>query len=150
METIRADPPRPTATHPAEGARGCSTRSKVLSRCIVRRIFLATAILWGNAGKVAADLSSFRGWSMRSVNNVALSSIIVAATVVALTACSDDLEPDLAACKAKATEVYRRARVSGEERAASLRECMRAKGWPIRDACLDTPHMWESPECYLR
>ena len=89
-ETIWADPPRRMVTHPAEGVRGCSTRSKVLSRCIVRRIFLATAILWGNAGKVAADLSSFRGWSMRSVNNVALSSIIVAATVVALSGCSDD------------------------------------------------------------
>ena len=45
-------------------------------------------------------------------------SIIVAATVVALTGCSDDLEPDLAACKAKVMEVYRSADLSEEQRAA--------------------------------
>jgi hypothetical protein len=76
-------------------------------------------------------------------------SIIVTATVVALSGCSDDLEPDLAACKAKTLEVYRQANVSEEERAAYLRECMHAEGWPLRDACLDTPHLWDSPACYL-
>ena len=77
-------------------------------------------------------------------------SIIVAATVVALTGCSDDLEPDLAACKAKVMEVYRSADLSEEQRAAYIRECMIAEGWPIRDACLYKPHMWDSAECYLR
>jgi hypothetical protein len=70
--------------------------------------------------------------------------IIVAAIVVGLTACSDDFEPDLAACKAKAMDV------SAEKRAAYIRECMIPEGWPIRDACLDTPHMWDSAGCYLR
>jgi hypothetical protein len=77
-------------------------------------------------------------------------SIIVAATVVALTGCSDELKPDLAACKAKTMDVYRTVPLSEEKPAAYLRECMRAKGWPLRDACLDTPQMWDSPECYLR
>lgn len=77
-------------------------------------------------------------------------STIVAATVVALTGCSDDFEPDLAACKAKAVEVHGQAPLSKEESAAYVRECMRAEGWPIRDACLDRRDMWDSPECYLR
>jgi hypothetical protein len=77
-------------------------------------------------------------------------SIIVAAAAVALTGCSDELEPDLAACKAKAMEAYRPAHLSEEELAAYLRECMIAKGWPLRDSCLDKRHMWDSPECYLR
>jgi hypothetical protein len=76
-------------------------------------------------------------------------SIIVAVTVVALTGCSDDLEPDLAACKAKAMEVYAQAQVSAEGRAAYLRECMNTEGWPLRDACLDKPDRWDSSECYL-
>lgn len=50
--------------------------------------------------------------------------IIVAATVVFLTACSDDLEPDLAACKGKAMDL------SEEKRAAYIRECMSPKGGP--------------------
>jgi hypothetical protein len=70
--------------------------------------------------------------------------IIVAATMVFLTACSDDLEPDLAACKGKAMDV------SEEKRAAYIRECMIPEGWPIKDACLDKPHMWDSAQCYLR
>jgi hypothetical protein len=49
-------------------------------------------------------------------------SIIVVSTVVALIGCSDDLEPDLAACKAKTMEVYGQAQVSAEGRAAYLRE----------------------------
>jgi len=77
-------------------------------------------------------------------------SIIVAATLVALTGCSDDLEPDLAACKAKVMEVYGPAHVLEEQPAAYLRECMHAEGWVIKDSCLDKPHMWGSPECYLR
>jgi len=60
------------------------------------------------------------------------------------------LEPDLAACKAKMTEVYGRLEASSEKRAAYLRECMHAEGWPLRDACLDTPNMWDSADCYLR
>ena len=39
METIRAGPSRPLATCLADGVGGTSTPSKVLSRCIVRRIF---------------------------------------------------------------------------------------------------------------
>jgi hypothetical protein len=77
-------------------------------------------------------------------------NILVAATVVALTGCSDDLKPDLAACKAKTMELYRSAELSEEEPADYLRECMRAEGWPLRDACLDTRHRWGAPECYLR
>jgi hypothetical protein len=76
--------------------------------------------------------------------------IIMAATVIALTGCSDELEPDLAACKTKTMEVYRAAPLSEEKPATYLRECMRAKGWPLRDACLDRPQMWDSPDCYLR
>jgi hypothetical protein len=76
--------------------------------------------------------------------------IIMAATVIALTGCSDELEPDLAACKTKTMEVSRAAPLSEEKPATYLRECMRAKGWPLRDACLDRPQMWDSPDCYLR
>ena len=43
-------------------------------------------------------------------------SIIVAATVVALTGCSDELKPDLAACKAKTMDVYRTVPLSEENR----------------------------------
>jgi hypothetical protein len=77
-------------------------------------------------------------------------NIIVAAAVVALTGCSDDLDPDLAACTAKTRQVYGSADVSKEQPAAYLRECMRAEGWPIKDACLDKRPKWDSPECYLR
>jgi len=77
-------------------------------------------------------------------------SVIVAAAVIPLAGCSDDLEPDLAACKAKMTEVFRRMETSEEKRAACLRECMHAEGWPLRDACLDTPQRWDSADCYLR
>jgi hypothetical protein len=77
-------------------------------------------------------------------------SIIMAATVVALTACSDDLEADLAACKTKAIEVDRSQHISGERLAAYLRECMIAEGWPLTDACLDKTAWWDTPECYLR
>jgi hypothetical protein len=73
-------------------------------------------------------------------------SIIVAVTVVALAGCSDNLAPSLEVCKAKATE----ARVPKQERSSYVRECMRAQGWPVRDACVDTPDRWDSPECYLR
>jgi hypothetical protein len=73
-------------------------------------------------------------------------NLIVAATVVAVTGCSEDLKPHLAACKAEATEAH----VSAQDLATYLRECMRAQGWPIKDACLDTPQMWDSPKCYLR
>jgi hypothetical protein len=73
-------------------------------------------------------------------------SIIVAVTVVALAGCSDNLAPSLEACKAKATE----ARVPKQERSSYVRECMRAQGWSVRDACVDTPDRWDSPECYLR
>jgi Prokaryotic membrane lipoprotein lipid attachment site len=55
-------------------------------------------------------------------------SIMAAVTMVALTGCSDDFEPDLAACKAKAMEVYRPAQVSEEQPAAYLRDCMSAEG----------------------
>ena len=77
-------------------------------------------------------------------------NIIVAATVVALTGCSDDLDPDLAARTAKTGQVYGSADVPKEQPAAYLRECMRAEGWALTDACLDKRHMWDSPECYLR
>ena len=73
-------------------------------------------------------------------------SVMLAATVVGLTAGSDDLKPDLAACKAKTMELYKSADVSEEEPTGN----MRAEGWPLRDACLDTRHRWGSPECYLR
>jgi hypothetical protein len=76
--------------------------------------------------------------------------IMMAATVVALFGCSDELEPNLAECKTKAMDVSRAAPLSEEKPAAYLRECMRAKGWPLRDACLDRPQMWDSPDCYLR
>jgi len=46
-------------------------------------------------------------------------------------------------------EVYKQAQVSAEDRAAYLRECMHTEGWPLRDACLDKTHMWDSSECYL-
>jgi hypothetical protein len=75
---------------------------------------------------------------------------IIVGSVVALTGCSDELKLDLAACKAKTMDVYRTVPLSEEKPAAYLRECMRAKVWPLRDACLDTPQMWDSPECYLR
>ena len=77
-------------------------------------------------------------------------SIIVAAIVVALPACSDDFEADLTGCKANAMDVHGPANVRKEESTAYVRECMRAEGWPIRDSCLDKRHMWDSPECYLR
>jgi hypothetical protein len=77
-------------------------------------------------------------------------SIVVAATVVAMTGCSDKFEADLTYCKTEAMEVHTPARVSTEEFAAYVRECMRVEGWPIRDACLDKRHMWASSECYLR
>jgi hypothetical protein len=76
-------------------------------------------------------------------------SSIVAATLVALTGCSD-FGADLSACKSKATEVHRPAQASKDEAAVIVRECMRAEGWPIKDSCLDKPHLWDSPECYLR
>jgi hypothetical protein len=73
--------------------------------------------------------------------------IIVAVTVVVtLAGCSDRLAPDLEACKAKATK----AELSEQERATYLRKCMHAQGWPVKDACLDTPDRWDSPECYLK
>lgn len=71
-------------------------------------------------------------------------SLFVVATI-ALTGCSDELDVDLAACKAKGT-----GDMSEEEPATYLRECMRAEGWPLRDACLDKRDMWDSPDCYLR
>src|SRR5206468_4802513 len=77
-------------------------------------------------------------------------SIIVVSTVVALIGCSDDLEPDLAACKAKAMEAHGAAPLSKERSAAYVRECMHAEGWPIKDACLDRRDMWASSECCLR
>ena len=55
-------------------------------------------------------------------------SIIVTATVVAMTGCSDEFEADLTACKTQAMEVHTPARVSTEEFAAYVRECMRAEG----------------------
>jgi hypothetical protein len=70
-------------------------------------------------------------------------SIIVAVTVLP---CSDNLAPNLKACKAKATE----ARLPKQERSNYVRECMRLQGWPIGDACVDTPDTWDSPEYYLR
>jgi len=75
-----------------------------------------------------------------------LDSIIVAVTVVAVAGCSDNLASSLEACKGKATG----ARVSKQERSSYVRECMRAQGWPVRDACVYTPDRWDSPECYLR
>jgi hypothetical protein len=42
-------------------------------------------------------------------------SVMLVATVVGLTACSDDLKPDLAACKAKTMELYKSADVSEAE-----------------------------------
>jgi len=74
----------------------------------------------------------------------------MAATAVALTGCSDDLEADLATCKAKAMEVDRSQHVSGEKLAAYVRECMIAEAWPLKDACLDKAAWWDTPECYLR
>jgi hypothetical protein len=70
--------------------------------------------------------------------------IIVAATVVFLTACSDDLEPDLAACKGKAMDV------SEEKRAAYIRECMIPEGLAHK-RCLprQTPYVGFCP-MYLR
>ena len=74
------------------------------------------------------------------------SNIVAVTVVVTLAGCSDNFAPNLEACKAKATE----ARVPKQERSSYVRECMRALGWPVRDACLDTPDRWDSPECYLR
>ena len=45
-------------------------------------------------------------------------SIIVTATVVAMTGCSDEFEADLTACKTQAMEVHTPARVPTEEFAA--------------------------------
>ena len=73
-------------------------------------------------------------------------SIIVVVTVITLGGCSDNLAPNLEACKAKATEAL----VRKQERSGYVRECMHAQGWPVRDACVDTPDKWDSPECYLR
>jgi hypothetical protein len=47
-------------------------------------------------------------------------------------------------------EDYGTLQVSGCVGGGTYRECMRAQGWPLRDACLDTRHRWGSPECYLR
>jgi hypothetical protein len=76
--------------------------------------------------------------------------ILGAGTLAALAGCSNDLESDIAACRANALEVHKAARVSEEKVATYLRECMIAEGWPLRDICLDSPHMWDSPQCYLR
>src|SRR4029078_12474568 len=73
-------------------------------------------------------------------------SIIVVVTVITVAGCSDYLAPNLDACKTKATE----ARGPQQVRSGYVRECMRAQGWPVRDACVDTPDKWDSPECYLR
>jgi hypothetical protein len=51
---------------------------------------------------------------------------MLAATVVGLTAGSDDLKPDLAACKAKTMELYKSADVSEEcPASAPLRQILR-------------------------
>jgi hypothetical protein len=76
--------------------------------------------------------------------------IIVIATVVAVTACSDHFDADLTKCKAQVVGVYGPAPMSKAEWAGYVRECMRAQGWPIKDACLDKREMWDAPECYLR
>jgi hypothetical protein len=72
--------------------------------------------------------------------------IIVAVTVVALGGCSDNLAPNIEACKAKATETQ----VPKQELSKYVSGCMRAQGWTIKDACADTPDRWDSSECYLR
>lgn len=64
-------------------------------------------------------------------------SVMLAATVVGLTAGSDDLKPDLARLQG---EDYGTLQVSGCVGGGTYRECMRAQGWPLRDACLDTRH----------
>jgi hypothetical protein len=61
-------------------------------------------------------------------------SVMLAATVVGLTAGSDDLKPDLARLQG---EDYGTLQVSGCVGGGTYRECMRAQGWPLRDACLD-------------
>ena len=53
---------------------------------------------------------------MRHSINVAL--------IVGLVGCSDNLEPVLGDCKAKATE----ARVAAQQRTSYVRECMHAQG----------------------
>jgi hypothetical protein len=77
-------------------------------------------------------------------------NVLIAASAVSLTGCSDHLEADLAACEARVMGASRSAHELEETTAADLRECMRAEGWPVRDSCLDTPHMWNSPDCYLQ
>jgi hypothetical protein len=47
-------------------------------------------------------------------------------------------------------EVYGTGPMSKAESAGYVRECMRAQGWPIKDACIDKREMWDAPECYLR
>jgi hypothetical protein len=76
--------------------------------------------------------------------------IILIATVVALSGCSDHLEADLTRCKAQVVEVYGQAPISKAELAVYVRECMRVQCWPIKDACLDKPEVWDAPNCYLR
>ena len=64
-------------------------------------------------------------------------SIIMIATVVALTGCSHHFDADLTKCKAQVVEVYGTGPMSKAESAGYVRECMRAQGWPIKDACID-------------
>jgi hypothetical protein len=66
--------------------------------------------------------------------------IIRAATAVALTGCSGELEPDLAACKTKTVEASA-VPLSEEKPAPHLRECMRAKGWALREMPALTDHI---------
>lgn len=61
--------------------------------------------------------------------------IIMAATVIALTGCSDELEPDLAACKTKTMEVSRAAPLS-EEKAGHLPPGMYARQRVASKRCL--------------
>jgi hypothetical protein len=72
-------------------------------------------------------------------------SLFMVSILVALTGCSNDLETDLAACKAKAAPA-----TSGQKWSDFIRECMRDEGWPLKDACLDKVAWWDTPECYLR
>jgi hypothetical protein len=74
--------------------------------------------------------------------------LFMAAILLALAGCSEEVDVDLAACKAKAIEAV--SEEDKEESALYLRECMRAEGWPLRDACLDKQDAWDSAECYLR
>lgn len=71
---------------------------------------------------------------------------IIVATSLALAACSNKFQADLAACIAAAHDP---STVIKEEVPDYVRECMATKGWPVRDSCVGKPQLWLSGDCYM-